>query len=63
MVQAVTGYVARRMIERERALVVTAATGVAGTRRFGSFLMFAIGFIAGAAALFGVALLAALRNL
>src|SRR4051812_49025303 len=58
MVQAVTGYVARRMIERERALVVTSATGVIGKRGFGSFLVFAIGFIAGAAALFGVALLA-----
>jgi len=63
MVQAVTGYVARRMIERERALVVTPATSEVGKRRFGSFLMFAMGFVAGAAALFGVALLAALRNL
>ena len=63
IVQAVTGYVARRMIERERALVVAPATGAAGKRRFGGFLMFAIGFMAGAAALFGVALLVALRNI
>jgi hypothetical protein len=63
MVQAVTGYVARRMIERERALVVAPATGVVGKRRFGSLLMFAMGFAAGVLALFGVALLSALRNL
>jgi len=63
IVQAVTSYVARRMIERERALVVDPATGPVGKRRMGGLLMFAIGFIAGAAALFAVALLAALRNL
>ena len=63
MVQAVTDYVARRMVERERAMVVTSATGVVERRRFGSVLIFTIGFIAGAVALFGVALLAALRNL
>src|SRR3954465_4837002 len=47
MVQAVRAYVARRMIERERALVVAPATGVVGKRRFGSLLMFAMGFAAG----------------
>ncbi len=62
MVQAVTDYVARRMVERERAMVVTSATGDAQRRRFGGVLIFTIGFIAGAVALFGVALLAALRN-
>ncbi|HEY4986995.1 MAG TPA: hypothetical protein VII39_10275 [Bradyrhizobium sp.] len=63
IVQAVTDYVARRMIERERALVVTSATAVVPRRRFGGVLIFAIGFLAGAVALFGFALLAALRNL
>jgi hypothetical protein len=62
IVQAVTDYVARRMIERERAMVVTSATGVVERRRFGGVLIFTIGFVAGAVALFGVALLAALRN-
>jgi len=63
MVQAVTDYVARRMVERERAMVVAPATGVVQSRRFGGILIFTIGFLAGAVALFGVALLAALRNL
>jgi hypothetical protein len=63
IVQAVTDYVARRMVERERALVVTPATGMIERRRFGGVLIFTIGFVAGAIALFGVALLAALRNL
>jgi allophanate hydrolase subunit 1 len=44
-------------------MVVTSATDVAGTRRFANWLVFAIGFVAGVVALFGVALLAALRNL
>ena len=63
MVQAVTDYVARRMVERERALVVGPATSVIERRRFGGVLIFTIGFVAGAVALFGFALLAALRNL
>ena len=63
IVQAVTDYVARRMVERERALVVTSAASVVERRRFGGILIFTIGFIAGAVALFGFALLAALRNL
>ena len=63
IVRAVTDYVARRMVERERAMVVTSGTDMIGKRRFGSFLIFTIGFIAGAVALFGFALLAALRNL
>ncbi len=62
IVRAVTDYVARRMVERERAMVVTSATDAVGKRRFGSLLIFVIGFIAGAVALFAVALLAALRN-
>ena len=63
IVRAVTDYVARRMIERERALVVAPATGVAGKRRISGVLTFTLGFIAGAVALFGFALLAALHNL
>jgi hypothetical protein len=63
IVQAVTDYVARRMVERERAMVVTSATGAVERRRLSGVLIFTIGFLAGAAALFGVALLAALRNL
>ena len=66
IVDAVTDYVARRMIEREHAMVAT-PDGRAGRRtrsraaaRFGTFVL---GFLLGAAALFGVALFAALRNL
>src|SRR3954449_1448588 len=62
IVQAVTDYVARRMIEREHALVVTSAPArvdVEKPRRSG-FWTFALGFVAGAIALFGFALFAAL---
>ncbi len=67
IVHAVTEYVARRMVERERALVVTppvqtGATDKKPRRRFG-FWSFALGFVLGAAALFGLALFAVLRNL
>jgi hypothetical protein len=63
IVPAVTDYVARRMVERERALVQTPPIGpVEKPRRRSGFLIFAIGFVAGAVALFGLALLAALRN-
>ena len=65
IVKAVTDYVARRMIEREHALVVTSAppsVEVEKPRRSG-FWTFALGFILGAMALFGLALFAALRNL
>jgi hypothetical protein len=65
IVAAVTDYVARRMVERERALVATpvAAPVVAEKPRRGGFGMFALGFLLGAVALFGAALVAALRNL
>ena len=65
IVDAVTDYVARRMIEREHALVATpaAAPVVAGKSRRGGFWSFALGFILGAIALFGLALYASLRNL
>src|SRR6201991_1909288 len=64
IVVAVTDYVARRMVERERALV-TAPTKAAADRkpRRSGFWMFVLGFVAGAAALFGLALFAALRSL
>src|SRR5476651_329972 len=58
IVDAVTDYVARRMIEREHALVVTAMAAPAETEkpRRGGFWTFVLGFIVGAAALFGLAL-------
>ncbi|HXN66859.1 MAG TPA: hypothetical protein VN926_04315 [Bradyrhizobium sp.] len=65
IVDAVTDYVARRMIEREHALVATRApepVAVEKPRRSG-FWTFALGFVIGAAALFGLALFAALRSL
>ncbi len=64
IVDAVTDYVARRMIEREHALVATpmAAPAVVKKRRSG-FWAFVLGIIVGAAALFGFALYASLRNL
>jgi hypothetical protein len=65
LVDAVTDYVARRMIEREHALVATPAPEpvvVEKPRRRG-FWMFVLGFIVGAVALFGLALFATLRSL
>jgi hypothetical protein len=65
IVDAVTDYIARRMIEREHALVATPAPApivIAKPRRSG-FWTFALGFIVGAIALFGLALFATLRNL
>ena len=64
MVEAVTDYVARRMIEREHALVATPmAEPVAIEKpRRSAFWTFALGFILGAVALFGLALFATLRN-
>ncbi len=60
---AVADYVARRMIERERALVATPmATPNADEPRRNGFWLFALGFVVGVAGLFGLALLAALRN-
>jgi hypothetical protein len=65
LVDAVTDYVARRMIEREHALVATPAPVpvVIEKPRRGGFWTFALGFIVGAIALFGVALFSTLRNL
>jgi hypothetical protein len=65
IVNAVTDYVARRMIEREHALVATpmAEPAAAETPRRGGFWIFALGFVVGAIALFGLALFATLRNI
>jgi hypothetical protein len=65
IVDAVTDYVARRMIEREHALASTlvAKPVVVEKPRRSGFWTFAFGFILGAVALFGLALFASLRNL
>jgi hypothetical protein len=65
MVDAVTDYVARRLIERERALVATpvAPAAVVEKPRRSGFWTFALGFLLGALALFGLALFASLRDL
>lgn len=62
MVDAITQYVARRLVERERALVTATVIPTATVRRRSSFWTFAFGFLAGAAALFGAALVAAVRS-
>jgi hypothetical protein len=65
IVDAVTGYVARRMIEREHAMVATPAAAEPAVekkprrRGFGAFVL---GFLLGAVALFGLALYASLKN-
>ena len=65
IVDAVTDYVARRTIEREHALVATPMPEpvVAEKPRRSGFWTFALGFILGALALFGLALFATLRNM
>ena len=65
IVEAVTDYVARRMIEREHALVASPAPQpvVIEKPRRSRFWSFVLGFLAGALALFGLALFASLRNL
>jgi hypothetical protein len=65
IVDAVTGYVARRMIEREHAMVATPiAEPVAEPKpRKPGFGMFVLGFLAGVLALFALALFASLKNL
>src|ERR1700710_455342 len=65
IVDAVTDYVARRMIEREHALVASPMPEpvVNEKPRRSGFWTFALGFIVGALALFGLALFATLRNM
>lgn len=64
IVEAVTDYVARRMIEREHAMVVLPEPKPATPEqpRRSRLWPFVFGFILGAAALFGVAVLAVLRS-
>jgi hypothetical protein len=65
IVDAVTGYVARRMIEREHAMVATPIVEpvVEKKPRRRGFGTFVLGFLLGAAALFAFALYASLKNL
>jgi hypothetical protein len=65
IVDAVTDYVARRMVEREHALVATpvAKPAVVEKPRRSGFWIFVLGFVLGAVALFGLALFASLRSL
>src|SRR6201747_1285393 len=65
IVDAITDYVARRMVEREHALVATPMPEpvVAEKPRRSGFWTFALGFLLGALALFGLALFATLRNM
>jgi hypothetical protein len=65
IVDAVTDYVARRMVEREHALVPTRSSEPVAEekpRRRGRFWTFVLGFLLGAAALFALALLASLKS-
>jgi hypothetical protein len=64
IVGAVTDYVARRMVERERAMVIVPepAPAVAQAPPRSRLWPFVFGFILGGAALFGIAVLAALRS-
>jgi hypothetical protein len=68
IVDAITDYIARRLIEREHALnaatpLPTPPTPIAADKpRRGGFGIFVLGFIAGALALFALALFAALRQ-
>jgi hypothetical protein len=65
IVDAVTGYVARRMIEREHAMVAMSAAAepaVEKKPRRRGFGIFVLGFVLGAVALFGLALYAGLKN-
>jgi hypothetical protein len=65
IVDAVTDYVARRMIEREHAMVATPMVEpvVEQKPRRRGFGTFVLGFLLGALALFGLALFASLKNL
>ena len=67
IVDAVTEYVARRMVEREHAMVASPVAVLAApaeeSRRRSRFWPFAFGFLLGALALFGLALYASLSSL
>jgi hypothetical protein len=60
----VTDYVARRLIEREQAMVSAPPIPIITDKpRRSPVWTFVLGFLAGAAALFGLALIATLRSL
>ena len=63
IVEAVTDYIARRMVEREQAMAATPCRASCRTkpRRCGGSGTFVLGFLLGAAALFALALFAGLR--
>ncbi|BAM91586.1 conserved hypothetical protein [Bradyrhizobium oligotrophicum S58] len=63
IVKAVTDYVARRMVERERAFSVAQAQAqvIEPPRRRGGVWPFVLGFVLGALSLFGVALYESLK--
>ncbi|MGJ4891645.1 hypothetical protein ACQR1Y_25895 [Bradyrhizobium sp. HKCCYLRH3099] len=63
IVKAVTDYVARRMVERERAFGVARMQAQASseTPRRGRFWPFVLGFVLGALSLFGIALYESLK--
>lgn len=66
MVDAVTDYIARRMIEREHALVVPTPPKepvAAPVKRRSGFWTFVLGVIVGIAGLFGAAMLMSMRGL
>jgi hypothetical protein len=67
IVDAVTDYVARRMVEREHALAPSKPPEPVAKekprRRRGGFWIFVLGFILGAAALFAFAVFASMKNL
>ncbi len=65
VVDAVTDYVARRMIEREHAMVATpmVESVVEQKPRRRGFGTFVLGFLLGVLALFGLAMFASLKNL
>jgi len=70
MVDAVTDYIARRIIERDRALVsalpadvvAPARSGVVAAQPASRFWPFVAGIVIGMAGLFGIALIAAMRS-
>jgi len=71
MIDAITDYIARRIIERDRALVSALPTDIAAPVRSATvtakpasrFWPFVLGIVIGMAGLFGIALLAALRSM
>jgi hypothetical protein len=63
IVKAVTHYVARRLVERDRALPSVMPVAAAPAEQPRRFWTFAFGFVVGVAALFGAAIIVALRSI